>query len=112
MTPDRVHVIGMELEHKFMVPGPAAGVMSERLQPFLRGMRLAELADGTRDVRQFCDATSLDLMMGTLVVLTLLDGRLIRLEDTPLPPPSIPDLHLELIDEGAMPTPTSDAAQA
>ncbi len=83
MTADRLHVVGMEVERKFMHPGAALGAAAPKLKPFVRGCDVASLVTGHATVEAFTAATGLDLLMGTLVVLTLLDAQLITLQDRP-----------------------------
>jgi DNA-binding NarL/FixJ family response regulator len=81
MSPDRLHVVGMEMERKFIHPGAALGAAAPRLKSFAKGANVAAHIDGAHTVEQFYAATSLDLLMGALVIITMVDAQLVTLQD-------------------------------
>jgi hypothetical protein len=83
LGPSQIMATGMELERKYLVPGPGLGRADDRLQAFLNGRRASELVDGTQTVAAFTEQVGLDLFMGTLLVVTLQATRLISVEDQP-----------------------------
>lgn len=87
MTADRLHVVGMEVERRYMHPGAALPAAAARLKAFVRGADVSTLITGQSTVEEFTTATGLDMLMGTLVVLTLLDAQLITLQDKPAAKP-------------------------
>jgi DNA-binding NarL/FixJ family response regulator len=85
LPPQQLLALASDIEQKFLVPAPGLGTSSEKLAPFVRGARLSELIDGTKTVRQVLEYTNLDQFMGTLVIVSLRDCRLVTLEDQPRP---------------------------
>lgn len=80
LEPSELMAIAKELEGKFMIPGPTLAAASEKLAPFVRSARLADIVDGTKTVGQVIQLVQLDQLMGTLVVLSLRDTSLVSLE--------------------------------
>jgi DNA-binding response OmpR family regulator len=85
MSPAQLLALSSEIDGRFVVPGPGLGNSSDKLAPFVRGARLSHVIDGTKTVRQVLEYTSLDRFMGTLVMLSLIDTKLVSLDDQPRP---------------------------
>lgn len=83
VSPAQLLAMSNEIEGKFVVPGPGLGASSDKLAPFARGARLGHVIDGTKTVRQVLEYTSLDQFMGTLVMLSLADTKLVSFADQP-----------------------------
>lgn len=83
VSPAQLLAMSNEIEGKFVVPGPGLGASSDKLAPFVRGARLGHVIDGTKTVRQVLEYTSLDQFMGTLVMLSLQDTKLVSFADQP-----------------------------
>jgi len=121
LAPPALMALQAEIEALYAIPGPGLGAASEKIRPFLRGARAVDVIDGRRTVRELLDATGLDPLMGTLVVLVMRDARLVALEtqarvqqislnDSVLPAAGA---DISVVDEAAPPAPTSkEEAQA
>ncbi len=96
MAPDRLLVVAGELEQKYMLPEPALSTLSGKVAGFLRGLVASTLIDGTTTVKDFTEKTGLDMLMGSLVVLTLLRSKMVALRDVPEDPRG----QLQLRDAG------------
>ena len=83
MTPDLILATSSELSPQYLHPGPALGVAAEKIKPFVRDVDVSALLDGTATVEQFNEASGLDVLMGTVMVLTLVRARLASLNDAP-----------------------------
>jgi hypothetical protein len=83
MNPDRLLVVAGDLEHKYLVPEPALSTLSAKVAGFVRGLVASTIIDGTTTVKDFTEKTGLDMLMGSLVVLTLLRSRMVALADAP-----------------------------
>lgn len=83
VSPAQLLAMSNDIEGKFVVPGPGLGASSDKLAPFVRGARLGHVIDGTKTVRQVLEYTSLDQFMGTLVMLSLQDTKLVSFADQP-----------------------------
>jgi hypothetical protein len=81
VTPDRLMLLGKEYEDKKLFPGPALAAAAHKLRDFLRGVDVTTLIDGSNTAHNFWQLTGLDDIMGTLVLLTLLDARLVFVEE-------------------------------
>lgn len=81
MTPDRLLTISSEMEWKYLYALPQLAPAVDELKPFTRDLNVAELIKGGRTVRSFCQKTGLDDLMGTLVVLSMVDARLVTIEE-------------------------------
>ena len=82
-TPDRLLVIGHELQKQYLLPGPALASASRKLTAFTRGIDVAAMVDGRTRGEQFFERTGLDVLMGALVVMVLMESRLITASDAP-----------------------------
>ncbi len=83
LAPPALLMLQSEIEAQFAIPGPGLGGASEKIRPFLRGARAADVIDGQKTVRDILQETGLDPFMGTLVVVVMRDARLIALETQP-----------------------------
>jgi hypothetical protein len=83
VSPAQLIAMSGEMENKYVLPGPGLGKSADKLAPFVRGARLDHVIDGTKTVRQVLEYTSLDQFMGTLVMLSLRDTKLVSLSDDP-----------------------------
>ncbi|MBI5497988.1 MAG: hypothetical protein HY904_23495 [Deltaproteobacteria bacterium] len=83
MSPDRLLVVGRELQGRYLVPGTALALAASKLAGFVKGADVAALINGQCTVGQFYEATRLDLLMGALVVLTLEAAQLVSMADKP-----------------------------
>jgi hypothetical protein len=109
--PDELLRLSQELEWKYLIPGPALTPAAPKLRAFVRGNDLAEVINGLRRTKHFLQVTQLDAIMGSLVVLTLADARLITLADEPkteLPTVALADSTQ--IDTSRLAIPDSDVA--
>ncbi|HEY4224108.1 MAG TPA: DUF4388 domain-containing protein, partial [Myxococcota bacterium] len=79
VSPAQLIALSAEMEDQFVIPGPGLGKSADKLAPFVRGARLDHIIDGSKTVRQVLEYTSLDQFMGTLVMLSLKDTKLISL---------------------------------
>jgi hypothetical protein len=82
ITPAQLLTISGEFAPLFAIPGPGLATAQEKLAPFVRGARLEEIIDGTKNVERILADAQLDPFMGTLVLLSLRDARLVTLEMT------------------------------
>ncbi len=83
LSPAALMALQSEIENRYPIPGPGIAAADEKLTPFLRGAKASEVFDGQRVVRDTLASVGLDPFMGTLVVVTLRDARLVALEDAP-----------------------------
>lgn len=81
-TPDMLLALGSEIGGKYLVPGPALAVSAEKIAPFLSGVDVSEQIDGNNTVDTFFNASGLDSLMGTLMILTMRDAQLVSLTDS------------------------------
>lgn len=81
--PPELLTLSNTIADQFVIPQPGLVSAADKIAPFVRGARLGRVADGTRTTRQILEATSIDSFMGTLVMITLRDARLIQFEDAP-----------------------------
>ena len=70
-----------EIGGRYVVPQPGLDRAAPKLSAFARGVDVATTITGTTTARQVWEAVGLDPMMGALLVVTLEDTRLVRLED-------------------------------
>lgn len=114
----------------FVTPRPALRLAGEKLRPFVRGARVDELIGTGIRVSELLQKAGLDELMGTLLVLTLQDGRLVEVSGAlpqagpvpapviladPPPPSALPEISLPELEpvaasdeKGAAPTKESD----
>lgn len=85
VSPAQLLALANEIEDKYVVAGPGLGTSAGKLAPFVRGARLDVIIDGTQTVRQVLTATNLDQFMGTLVMLSLRDSKLVSFDNEPRP---------------------------
>lgn len=83
LSPAQLMAMSNDIEGKYVIPGPGLGASSDKLAPFVRGARLGHVIDGTKTVREVLEYTSLDQFMGTLVMLSLQETRLVSFADQP-----------------------------
>jgi hypothetical protein len=83
LPPPALMALQGEIEDRYPIPGPGIAAADEKLTPFLRGAKASAVFDGQRTVRDTLASVGLDPFMGTLVVVTLRDARLVNLEDAP-----------------------------
>lgn len=83
LSPPALMALQFEIENRYPIPGPGIAAADEKLTPFLRGAKASVVFDGQRTVRDTLASVGLDPFMGTLVVVTLRDARLVALEDAP-----------------------------
>ncbi len=83
LSPAALMALQSEVESRYPIPGPGIAAADEKLMPFLRGAKASEVFDGQRIVKDTLASVGLDPFMGTLVVVTLRDARLVALEDAP-----------------------------
>lgn len=83
LPPPALMALQSEIEDRYPIPGPGIGAADEKLTPFLRGAKASVVFDGQRTVRDTLSSVGLDPFMGTLVVVTLRDARLVTLEEAP-----------------------------
>lgn len=83
LSPPALMALQSEIENRYPIPGPGIAAADEKLTPFLRGAKVSVVFDGQRTVRDTLASVGLDPFMGTLVVVTLRDARLVALEDAP-----------------------------
>jgi hypothetical protein len=95
-TPDELIPLGHEMAEKYVWPGPALRIASPKLSPFSRGKDVAELMDGTITTQEYYTDIGLDMLMGTLMVVTMVEAKLAILRDRPMEPEerTTPDLNL------------------
>jgi hypothetical protein len=79
--PQEVMRVAAELADHILLPQPALGDAARKLRPFVRDKDLAELLLRPRTVRDLISETGLDDLIGTLVVMTLDDAKLVRVTD-------------------------------
>jgi hypothetical protein len=83
LSPPALMALQSEIENRYPIPGPGIAAADEKLTPFLRGAKASAVFDGQRTVKDTLASVGLDPFMGTLVVVTLRDARLVALEDAP-----------------------------
>ncbi len=83
LSPPALMALQSEIEDRYPIPGPGIAAADEKLTPFLRGAKASVVFDGQRTVKDTLASVGLDPFMGTLVVVTLRDARLVALEDAP-----------------------------
>jgi len=83
LSPPALMGLQSEIEDRYPIPGPGIAAADEKLTPFLRGAKASVVFDGQRTVKDTLASVGLDPFMGTLVVVTLRDARLVTLEDAP-----------------------------
>ncbi len=83
LSPPALMALQGEIENRYAIPGPGISAADEKLTPFLRGAKASLTFDGQRTVKALLESVGLDPFMGTLVVVTLRDARLVTLEDAP-----------------------------
>jgi DNA-binding response OmpR family regulator len=83
LSPPALMGLQGEIEARYPIPGPGIAAADEKLMPFLRGAKASVVFDGQRTVMDTLASVGLDPFMGTLVVVTLRDARLVTLEDAP-----------------------------
>lgn len=83
LPPQQLFTLSAEIERKYLLPAPGLALAADKIAPFCRGARITDLVSGMSTVRAFCEAIGLDSIMGTLVVATLQDCRLVTLSDEP-----------------------------
>ncbi len=81
LSPPALMALQGEIEDRFAVPGPGLASADEKLTPFLRGARATEAIDGHKTVKDVLSSIGLDPFMGTLVMVTMRDTRLVALEE-------------------------------
>jgi hypothetical protein len=81
VAPAELLALSSEIEGKYVVPGPGLGAASDKLAAFACGVRLGDVIDGKKTVREVLDVVRLDQLMGTLVMLALKDTRLVSFAD-------------------------------
>jgi hypothetical protein len=116
LTPAQLVAMTAELSGKYVVAGPGLGSSSEKLAPFVRGARLNHVIDGTKTVRDVLEYANLDALMGTLVMLSLRDTKLVSFEDGPRQPQggvtlrtTLPDLTVDAVEVTLVDADTTDA---
>ncbi|MEW5850237.1 MAG: DUF4388 domain-containing protein [Myxococcota bacterium] len=90
LTPDRLLVVGSEMERQYLIPGPALASASPKLASFARGADVGAIVDGRTTAGEFYQRTGLDVLMGALVVMVLLESRLVSLADMPVTAGQVP----------------------
>ncbi len=83
LSPPALMALQGEIENRYAIPQPGISTADEKLTPFLRGAKASLIIDGQRTVKDLLESVGLDPFMGTLVVVTLRDARLVTLEDEP-----------------------------
>lgn len=83
LPPPELLSLSNTIADQFVIPQPGLVSAAEKIAPFVRGARLGRIIDGTRTARQIIEGGNLDMFMGTLVLVTLRDTRLISFEDAP-----------------------------
>jgi hypothetical protein len=83
LPPPALMALQSEIEDRYPIPGPGIAAADEKLTPFLRGAKASVVFNGQRTVKDTLSSVGLDPFMGTLVVVTLRDARLVALEDAP-----------------------------
>jgi hypothetical protein len=83
LSPPALMALQSEIEDRYPIPGPGIAAADEKLTPFLRGAKASVVFDGQKTVKDTLASVGLDPFMGTLVVVTLRDSRLVALEDAP-----------------------------
>ncbi|MCC7109140.1 MAG: hypothetical protein IT382_07625 [Deltaproteobacteria bacterium] len=83
LPPPELLTLSNTIADQFVIPQPGLVSAAEKIAPFVRGARLGRIIDGTRTARQIIEGGNLDMFMGTLVLVTLRDTRLISFEDVP-----------------------------
>lgn len=83
LPPPELLTLSNTIADQFVIPQPGLVSAAEKIAPFVRGARLGRIIDGTRTTRQIIEGANLDMFMGTLVLITLRDTRLISFEDAP-----------------------------
>jgi hypothetical protein len=81
--PDELMRQASVLEWKYPIAGPALVPTAPKLKAFVRSHDLAELINGKKRVKQMLATIGMDALMGTLLLLTLEEARLISLSDDP-----------------------------
>ena len=79
VPPQEIMEIGQSLGARRIFPGPGLGMAKDKIRPFLRGGDATEALAGETTVQEFCDRVGLDPVMGSLLVLSLVEARLARL---------------------------------
>ncbi|MBI1948436.1 MAG: hypothetical protein HYS27_22310 [Deltaproteobacteria bacterium] len=83
MPPAELLSLSNDISDKFVLPQPGLISAADKIAPFVRGARLGRIVDGTRTTRHVLEATSLDAFMGTLVMITLRDAKLVSFDTVP-----------------------------
>ena len=81
LPPQKLFARSREVEDRYVIPAPGLGPAAEKIRPFCRGQKIDDVVKGMSTVKSVSEALGLDLFMGTLVVLTLADCRLVSLAD-------------------------------
>lgn len=91
-APDVLRMAG-DLKDQMLVPQPMLREAAHKLEAFVRGKNLADLIPSATKADKFYADTGLDDLMGTLLLLTLDDARLIEIMPPDEPLPSLPPLR-------------------
>lgn len=83
-TPDELIPLGHEMSEKYLWPGPALQIAAPKLSQFSRGKDVSELVDGASTTSNFYTEIGLDMLMGTLMVVTMVESKIAHLRDRPL----------------------------
>ena len=79
MPPASILDAHARIDHKYVHPGVGLDRAAQRILPFTRGVDVSTIMNGTNTAREVFAAAGLDVLMGTLVLLTLEDARLVSL---------------------------------
>jgi len=83
MTPDMLLAEAHSLRKHHPVCGPALKQAEPRLASFFKRADVSSLIDGQRTVEDFWEDSGLGTLMGTLLLLTLAEARLVQLLEAP-----------------------------
>lgn len=79
LLPEQLLAQSQEMANHHVVAAPGLATMAARLTPFTRGKDVTPLLEVGTTVEDFCRQSGLDAIMGTLVLLTLRDAKLVML---------------------------------
>ena len=83
-TPDELIPLGHEMSEKYLWPGPALQIAAPKLSQFSKGKDVAELVDGASTTSTFYTEIGLDMLMGTLMVVTMVESKIAHLKERAL----------------------------
>ena len=83
MLPAELLRLSNEIADQYVLPQPGLISAADKIAPFVRGAQLGRIVDGSCTTRHILETTALDAFMGTLVLITLRDAKLISFDNAP-----------------------------